>query len=253
MSSYCDLDLRLWSTWINYCILISIVQYNDFSLPFSLTEVTAVTQFVARTEQLAELHDILGAADGRRTAVLHGLGGMGKTQLAIAYAERHRSDFSATIWLNARDETTLKQSFGRVAERISRQYPRLVFIQNALEEQKLDQMVQAVSRWLDEPQNDRWLLIYDNYDDPKLGTQSNELPEAGVADLSINHRESTAKAYDIRRYFPSTFHGSILVTTRSSTVNIGRRIRLGKLKSIQDSLEILSSTSQREDLYNGKV
>ena len=225
---------------------------SEYFLPLSLSEVIGVTKFVARTEELTQLHGILGTGDGRRTAILHGLGGMGKTQVAVAYVKGHHADYSAAIWLNARDETTLKQSFTGAAERIFRQHPSLVYIQNAIKDRDLDQMVQAIKRWLDEPKNNKWLLVFDNYDDPKLGTQNNELLQAGMTGLSITQEDSIAKAYDIRKYFPSTFHGSILITTRS-IVDIGHRIRLGKLTNTQDSLEILVSTSHRQNLYNGET
>lgn len=103
-----------------------------FSIGFSLSKVTEAGHFVAREEELTQLHDILGKSHDRRTAVIHGLGGMGKTQLAVAYAKRHRDKYSAVFWLNARDEATLKQAFVEVAERILREYPSLLYIKDAV-------------------------------------------------------------------------------------------------------------------------
>ena len=211
-----------------------------------------VSNFVARTEELVRLHAILGKGNGRRTAVLHGLGGMGKTQLALAYAKCHYTDYSAAIWLNAKDEAGLKQSFSRGAERIIRQYPSLTYLQNALTGRDLGQITQAVMHWLDEPKNDRWLLIYDNYDNPKFGTQQDESLETEMEELHISPGDSLVKAYDIRKYLPHTTHGSILITTRSSMVKIGQQVQLRKLGDIQDSLKILVSTSNRQELYDGK-
>jgi nucleoside phosphorylase len=79
-----------------------------FQLPINLSEIFEVPRFVAREEELSQIHEILKGTIGRRTAVLHGLGGIGKTQIAIAYFKRHRTHYSTAIWLNARDETTLK-------------------------------------------------------------------------------------------------------------------------------------------------
>ncbi|KAF6793061.1 NB-ARC domain-containing protein [Colletotrichum musicola] len=45
-----------------------------------------------------------------KNTILHGLGGIGKTQLATAYIKQHRADYPATIWINAKDVTSLKQS-----------------------------------------------------------------------------------------------------------------------------------------------
>src|SRR5688572_22962996 len=108
------------------------------------------TDFVSREDELAEIHRILDRRPGRRTVVMHGLGGMGKTQLAIAYMKRHRSDYTASIWFNARDETSLKQSFRNAATRILREHPGLVYMQMAVSDKDSDASV-AVKRWLDEP------------------------------------------------------------------------------------------------------
>lgn len=231
-----------------------------FDLPFSLSEVASVTHFVARREELAQMHAILGKTGERRTVILHGLGGMGKTQLAIAYMRRHRADYSAALWLNARDQTSLKQSFARAAERILRQYPSLVYIKNAVADRDLDEIVQAVKRWLDEPKNDRWLVIYDNYDNPRLGARADEDNSIGhVLGSGLDERVratsqtdiAASKAFDIRPFLSDHDCGAILVTTRSSVVNIGQQVRLRKLRDIHDSLKILASTSNRQDLNNG--
>ncbi|KAH7124707.1 hypothetical protein EDB81DRAFT_860917 [Dactylonectria macrodidyma] len=225
-----------------------------FQLPINLSEIFEVTRFVAREEELSRIQDILKGTIGRRTAILHGLGGIGKTQLAIAYFKRHRTDYSTAIWLNARDETILKQSFARIAERIMRHDPSMTYVSSAVESRDADRIVGAVKRWLDEPPNDHWLLIYDNYDRPML-TSTNAI-RSGQPDLSVDHTDEAAnnhrdhadpKAFDLRRYLPETDHGAIIVTSRLS-VKLGQSIQFGKLKDISDSLEILASASRRDSI-----
>ncbi|OHW93509.1 NB-ARC and TPR domain protein [Colletotrichum incanum] len=239
---------------------IDEVQQNDadarFTLAFKLLDVTGVNPFVARNNELRHMHEVLEWNGERRIAVLHGLGGMGKTQLTIAYAKRHRNDYSAIIWLNARDETSLKQSFARAAQRILSEHPDLAYIKNAKTNQDLDETVEAVKRWLDEPKNNHWLVIYDNYDDVRLDRRGSTLPsvrcvavESGTVSNKTSETEAAkSKAYDIRPYFPETEHGAIVITTRSSTVGLGKLIQLRKLGDISDSLAILASTSNRGDL-----
>ena len=78
-------------------------------------------------------------------------------------------------------------------------------------------------------------MIYDNYDNPKLS--GNKDPAA----------------VDIRHFLPESYQGSIIVTTRSSQVNLGGySIQIRKLQDVRDSLEILSSTSRRGGLRSGK-
>ncbi|KAJ6007029.1 Disease resistance protein [Penicillium canescens] len=225
-----------------------------FELPFDLSEVFEVTCFVGREDQLKTMQEILNTTAWRRTAVVHGSGGIGKTQLAIAYIKRNRSHYSATIWLNARDKTALKQSFARAAEWILRHHPSVTYIAAALESRDLDETVNAVKRWLDEPMNDRWLVVYDNYDNPLLYNHTGRslsytsYVEAGT--ISDDDEELT-KAFDLRKFLPESDHGAIVVTTRSSMVELGQpllRLHLRLLEDINDSLKILASVSGRENL-----
>ena len=78
---------------------------------------------MAREAELVEIHRALSGDGSRRTVVLHGLGGIGKTQLTVAYAKRHKNNYSAIFWLNIKDKDSLKQSFARVARQILREYP----------------------------------------------------------------------------------------------------------------------------------
>ncbi|KAF4486038.1 Nephrocystin-3 [Colletotrichum fructicola Nara gc5] len=223
---------------------------SSFILPFKLPGVHSVNHFVARQEELGRLYNELKSTRERRTVILHGLGGMGKTQTTIAFAKKHRDDYSAVFWLDARDTTALKLSYQSLAQRIATETSSVTYIKNALSNRDLDEMVSAVKRWLDEPKNNRWLMIYDNYDDVKLHNRGS--PSENETGSQVGNEndagETGSKAYDIRPYFPETDHGAILVTTRSSTVELGQLIQLSKLGDVNDSLEILKSTSNRANL-----
>lgn len=226
-----------------------------FQVPLSLSQISGVTHFVAREDQLKKLQEILSTTDGRRTAVVHGLGGIGKTQLAIAYIKRNRPRYSATIWLDARDETALKQSFARAAEWIARHHPSVAYFAVALESRDLDETVKAVKRWLDEPMNDRWLVVYDNYDNPLLDHQTDRTSRHasfGGSGTDDNDEEDLAKAFDLQKFLPETDHGAIIVTTRSTMVKWGQRLHLRKLDDVNDSLEVLASVSGRGDIRQGQ-
>ena len=189
---------------------------------------------MAREKELAEIHTTLSGNGSRRIAVLHGLGGMGKTQLAVAYAKRYRDSYSAIFWLNIKDKDSLKRSFDKAAKRILQEHPSASRLRSVDMEENLDEVVNAVKAWLSLRENTKWLVIYDNYDNPKL---------PGITDPA---------ALDIRKYLPASYQGSIIITTRSSQVKIGRRIQIRKLEDILDSLKILSDTSGREGLINGE-
>jgi hypothetical protein len=55
------------------------VKHENFSVTFNLSDVPKIEHFVARKEELAEMHRRLKSDGSRRTVVLHGLGGIGKT------------------------------------------------------------------------------------------------------------------------------------------------------------------------------
>jgi hypothetical protein len=207
---------------------------EDFSVAFSLSNVSDVEHFVARKEELVEIHNALGGDGSRRIVVLHGLGGIGKTQLSAAYAKRHKDNYSAIFWLNIKDEDSLKQSFVKLAKQISREHPSALRLSNVDTNKNLDDVVDSVKAWLSLPNNTRWLMIYDNYDNPRL---------PGNTD---------AAAVDIRKFLPESYQRSIIITTRSSQVRIGRLIQIRKLGNIGDGLKILLNASGRQKLIEGK-
>ena len=101
--------------------------------------------------------------------------------------------------------------------------------------ENLDEVVEAVKGWLSLLNNTRWLMIYDNYDNPRVPGNMDSV------------------AFDIRKFLPESYQGSVIITTRSSQVKVGRTIRVEKLKDVRESLQILSHTSGRECNTKGKV
>jgi hypothetical protein len=145
----------------------------------------------------------------RKTFLLHGLGGMGKTQLAAAFARRHQQRFSAVLSLDESSVDQLKQSFVAVASRI----PHDELTANVLESlqaNKLDAdvIVRGVLRWLSLPSNKYWLLIIDNID------------------RDWNAKEHDSLAFNPREYSPQADHGSILVTSRLAEMEYGFEAKL---------------------------
>ena len=125
---------------------------------------------------------------------ISGLAGIGKTQLALAYAYHcYPNIYRAVLWVNAADERTLETSYGSLAQTLD--LPEK-------DEQKLGLRVKAVRQWLADHTN--WLLIMDNADHLELA----------------------------RDFFPRGHHGHILLTTRSPFAGkIGaRHIELSKMK-----------------------
>lgn len=161
-----------------------------------------MTSFVERPEEMARLeHMLLPGRKGTRQKVfvLHGLGGIGKTQLALEFAHRHRNKFSSVFWLNGSSVSNLKLSIAKCAARIPANQisdPSRRRLYSTSLEGELDDVVEEVMAWLAQPDNTRWLLVFDGVDRDYIPNISDSL------------------SYDVRRYFSSKTHGSILITTR---------------------------------------
>ncbi|KDN59935.1 hypothetical protein CSUB01_12502 [Colletotrichum sublineola] len=162
-----------------------------FELPFKLPGVNSVSRFVARQEELQRLHKALEWTGERRTVVLHGLGGMGKTQTTNEFAKKHRDEYSAVIWLDARDTTTLKQGYRHLAKRIERETLCLPYVRNAITNGDHDEIVESAMRWLDEPKNNRWLVIYDNYDDVTIQNRGSAIEDVASGERNIRDVDET--------------------------------------------------------------
>ena len=125
--------------------------------------------------------------------------------------------------MNAKDETSLIQSIAQLSAVVFHEAPTAAA--RSADDEKLK--VESVRRWLSEPGNDQWLVIFDNYDDPRLpGMRS-------------------PTGYDIRKYFPQRAQGSILITTRSPRLSFAKQLRLGKLKDMEQSLAVLAAWTGR--------
>lgn len=139
--------------------------------------------FTGRETILQQLHDIFqlqraGPSARGRPVALSGLGGIGKSQIALEYAYRYRNYYHAVVWIQA---TSSQQFVSDLAA--------LAHLLELPEYDTADSRVQmsAVKTWFSELT--RWLLIFDNAED--FGA--------------------------IERFLPSESHGHVLLTTQAQT------------------------------------
>lgn len=153
----------------------------------------------------------------RKLFVLHGLGGIGKTQLSVEFARKHHRKFGSVFWLDGRTEDSLKQSVASCASRIPEgQIAESSRAYAVTSTGDVDAVVREVMSWLSRPDNRDWLVIFDNVD-----------RESGVDNADPD-------AYDITRYLPGADHGSVLITTRlASLEQLGNSQKLGRFSREQ--------------------
>ena len=137
---------------------------KTFSVPFRENPL-----FTGREKELLELYERL--TSGGKAAVtqaIRGLGGIGKTQLAVKYAYQYQVQYEHVFWVQLSNELSVDD-----AEEAEPTLP----ITNAYVEycQKLQipfddsqpqLAIHAFKGWME--QNSNWLLIFDNADQPKL-------------------------------------------------------------------------------------
>jgi tetratricopeptide (TPR) repeat protein len=112
--------------------------------------------FTGRDDFLRRLAQELSERKPKRynhRVALYGLGGVGKTQIALEYAYRHKNDYTYVFWISAADQPQLLSGFGEIA----------TVTGCVRSEDDPNQLAKAVLRWLEVTEG--WLCIIDNLDD----------------------------------------------------------------------------------------
>ncbi|KAF2192682.1 purine and uridine phosphorylase [Zopfia rhizophila CBS 207.26] len=190
-------------------------EFRKYHIPFSLKGVP-VGKFADRPQDTEALERALLPQKQnrrRRILVVHGLGGVGKTQLAAEFARRHQHNFTSVLWLDGSSGSSLKQSIAACASRVpAGQVAETSRMYTSGQDGDLDAVVKDVLRWLSIPDNCDWLVVVDN------------------VDRDYRRREEDPDAYDVHDYLPEADHGSVLITTRLTPLGqLGERWEVKKV------------------------
>ncbi|KAJ6781734.1 hypothetical protein PWT90_05231 [Aphanocladium album] len=159
-----------------------------FVVPFSRDP-----NFVSRPAIQTRIHELF-QGDTTRFALI-GMGGFGKSQLAIEFAHEvnHSSPERSVFWLHGSSRATFEESYRSLAERLA--LPRR-------HDPKIN-ICALVCDWLRREDVAPWLIILDNADD---------------LDVFFGLSDGTA----IASYLPKTSNGKVLVTSRN--LNVAERL-----------------------------
>lgn len=160
--------------------------------------------FTGRQEILYGLHEQLNREQAMaltQSWAISGLGGIGKTQVALEYAYQYHHEYAAVFWISAANRETLLDGYVLIANLL--QLPEK-------NERDHNRVILAVRWWLATHQ--RWLLILDNADD-----------------LAI-----------VRDVLPAKRSGHLLLTTRAQALGtLAQRIEIETMGMAEGTLFLL--------------
>jgi hypothetical protein len=140
---------------------------------------------------------------------LYGLGGVGKTQLALQHAYSHESSYNSILWINANSKEDVELSIAKIAHSIREHckqqeddtFTKLARMLGLPDDQEALAKVkhgpaanlETVKKWLSINENRDWLVIIDNSDSLDANNQPWQ-PE--------------------KEFLPNRDAGSVIITTR---------------------------------------
>ncbi|KAI8648934.1 hypothetical protein NCS56_01510500 [Fusarium sp. Ph1] len=138
--------------------------------------------FVRRTEISQRIRQgLVVDQGGHRRFALVGIGGIGKTQIATQHAyDLYKQSSASVFWLDCHTVATLRSSYTTIASRL--QLPAHYDTKRCL--------FRLVHGWLCDVENGPWLVVIDDLNE----------------------------SWPISSFIPECSHGSILVTSRNTTV-----------------------------------
>ncbi|KAL5047111.1 hypothetical protein BDW71DRAFT_50813 [Aspergillus fruticulosus] len=144
-------------------------------------------KFIGRQDEILKLEELLAMHDGPRRVAITGLGGVGKTQVALetAYRMRDQDKGCSVLWVPCTSHALIEQTFLRFAE---------IF---GLHGVKSADVKEQVKTYLSSERAGRWLLVFDNADDTEMWLAANDTGPA------------------LEDFLPLSGQGYILFTTRN--------------------------------------
>jgi tetratricopeptide (TPR) repeat protein len=191
--------------------------------------------FVGRSSLLAQIKEHCSSKGGHKLTI-YGLGGCGKTAIALeaAYELRDHNPLCAVFWIAAVSRESVELSFQEIAVLLN--IPGILNPKNNAK--------QLVKARLSDETFGPWLLVVDNADDTSI---------------LLDPREGNHGAERLIDYLPSSRHGSVLFTTRTRLAAVdlsgANSIALEQLTMLEatEVLETRLLPEHRHEIENRKV
>ena len=189
---------------------LHIPQEKEMNLPCYMIPYGVNVRFFGRWLETDTLKRGLHPQDnsGRLKVIgIHGTGGVGKTQLALHYANTSKDIYDVVIWIPAKTQTKITQALTRFAKQLN--------LRNSAEGSEDDhQSIQNVRDWLN-TSGKTFLLVFDNVEDHDL----------------------------LDQIWPASTNGSVIITCRSLSLAAKRATDVMHLRcfSTETGVEVLYS------------
>lgn len=145
-------------------------------------------RFTGRREEVKNLEDMIFKVHGPRKIAISGLGGIGKTQIALelAYRVRDRDSQYSVFWVPCTSIATVEQAYMSIAQMLG------------VHGTSLSETKERLKLYLSQPIAGKWVLIFDNADESDMW-----LPGRGLREL-----------------IPQSEHGRVIFTSRNEKLAV---------------------------------
>ncbi|KAK5107705.1 hypothetical protein LTR62_000899 [Meristemomyces frigidus] len=169
----------------------------DYAGTCSHTSLRTVASYVVRQELQQQVEERLpeartGGGTYNSIVVLVGLGGAGKSQLALKYIQTHWRKYNAVFWVDVRLRESLERDYIQIHRLLSGNEQGASSLRL-----DIDQAISAGKTWF-ESREGKWLFVYDNADslddkdDPYFVDLQHYLPDAPGVEMIVATRSRTA-------------------------------------------------------------
>lgn len=143
-------------------------------------------RFVGREDEITKLEELIAQQDGQSKIAICGLGGVGKTQVALelAYRMRARNSGRSIFWIPCTSYEAVEQAYMSIAHSVG------------IQDMKSAEVKDRVKSYLSQESAGKWLVIFDNADDMDMWTRRTH-------------------ALALKDFLPQNEQGRILFTTRN--------------------------------------
>ncbi|KAF3385839.1 Nephrocystin-3 [Talaromyces pinophilus] len=201
-------------------------------------------RFIGREDEITKLERLFKGRDGPRRVAITGLGGVGKTQVALelAYRIRDRDEGCSVFWIPCTSQEMIDQTYLDLAQELGLQDMERIDVKELYIEHpdlkefdlKRPDVKERVKEYLESEIAGKWLLIFDNADD-----MDTWLPT------------SCDSASGLAVFLPQSEHGRILFTSRNRKLAVD--LTVSNIISIPDvnenvALQILERSLVQHNL-----